>query len=328
MGSSFMIINFLVFSKKRGISRLVIYLALGDYFWAVSELVTFGLLLYNPDMFTWPVCVVMRVIFQFFASSTIFWTCCIAIFMFMNIFFYQKMTVEVFDKAMIVFKIISWGIPAITCITVVAGKMLYQSHPMLLCEIREPFHFLVWFFPLMIVMAIAVVIYAILLRHLHVSMKLEQEAYKQRNHMYHPLEEPKNIVRKSSSNVSFRLSLYIVVFILSWSLNIIDYGIQYFTGCSYFGILLVSNTMLQAQGFMDCIVYGLTNKNLRQKYDGFIPGIIAFLFSPLLIVPIVLRLSYQTLSGQGINADIDDDDATAPINREKTSYSVSSANSS
>jgi hypothetical protein len=83
IGSSFMLENFFLYDKGRNpLTKLVAWLAFGDYLTAVNNIITSLLLLHYPDLFGWEVCIVMRAWFQIAAGSTWCYTSVIAYFLY------------------------------------------------------------------------------------------------------------------------------------------------------------------------------------------------------------------------------------------------------
>jgi hypothetical protein len=83
VGSSFMLENFFLYDKGRNpLTKLVAWLAFGDYLTAVNNIVKSIMLLHYPDLFSWEVCVVMRAWFQIAAGSTWCYTSVIAYFLY------------------------------------------------------------------------------------------------------------------------------------------------------------------------------------------------------------------------------------------------------
>ena len=72
-GSSMMIIACMLFSKGKGISRLVVFLAIADFGWALIEIVAFSIIIHDPLAYTVPLCTVFRLLFQLFSGAAVFW---------------------------------------------------------------------------------------------------------------------------------------------------------------------------------------------------------------------------------------------------------------
>jgi len=43
-----------------------VFLAISDWGWAMTEVTAYSLIVWNPDLYTFPVCFAYRLIFQFF----------------------------------------------------------------------------------------------------------------------------------------------------------------------------------------------------------------------------------------------------------------------
>jgi hypothetical protein len=83
IGSSFMLENFFLYDKGRNpLTKLVAWLAFGDYLTAVNNIIKSIMLLHYPDLYTWEACVIMRAWFQIAAGSTWCYTSVIAYFLY------------------------------------------------------------------------------------------------------------------------------------------------------------------------------------------------------------------------------------------------------
>lgn len=89
--------------------------------------------------------------------------------------------------------------------------------------------------------------------------------------------------------IEIRVILYLVVFFISWPLDIITNAMGYapeFRKCQIFSLLIVYQFLLQFQGAMDAMVFGITNKQLRTHYqERPFRAVIVFLFGPILVIP-------------------------------------------
>eukprot|EP01113_Clastostelium_recurvatum_P007116 TRINITY_DN13292_c0_g1_i1.p1 TRINITY_DN13292_c0_g1~~TRINITY_DN13292_c0_g1_i1.p1 ORF type:complete len:243 (+),score=3.92 TRINITY_DN13292_c0_g1_i1:163-891(+) len=179
-----------------------------------------------------------------------------------------------------IFHVFSWGFPLVTCFVVVWGGYLFHSPMMLICIPREPYQFIFWFFPLLIVMLITSFIY------IRMIVKLNSQF---------------SLVTRSTSfsqkYVNFRLTLYIAVFLFCWTPNFANYVVDYFKGCTYYPLLLTANFIMNIQGLLDCLVYSFSNSDVRKNYTKR-KGLLIFVVSPLLVVPVFFRYIFYRIRGR------------------------------
>lgn len=94
-------------------------------------------------------------------------------------------------------------------------------------------------------------------------------------------------------------------------MDIVDHALYWYHSrmghkCDYFVMLILYSSLLQAQGFLDAIVYGLTNRftlithfphsirEFRNRFNGkFLNGLLAFAFSPVLVIPMFFYFIYR-----------------------------------
>jgi len=100
-----------------------------------------------------------------------------------------------------------------------------------------------------------------------------------------------------------RVSLYLLVLLISWSLDLIESFMAEFKLCTaYFGLLLTYSILLQLQGLFDAIVFSVTNKQFRQHFakQTWSENIINVVFAPILLIPAIIKYVYRksrTLGG-------------------------------
>eukprot|EP01112_Ceratiomyxa_fruticulosa_P022179 TRINITY_DN804_c0_g2_i2.p1 TRINITY_DN804_c0_g2~~TRINITY_DN804_c0_g2_i2.p1 ORF type:complete len:189 (-),score=4.33 TRINITY_DN804_c0_g2_i2:889-1455(-) len=154
LGSSFMICSILNYSKGTGLTKLILFLAVGDCIWSIGQIITFAFVF--TEHYSYIACVSLRVVFQFSAGSTIFWTLCISFHLYWRFF-----SGEFNERFLSVYHLLAWGIPTLTCVVIVGGDFLEdgQTGVKVVCVPREPWLFLVWFFPLIGAMISTVIIY-------------------------------------------------------------------------------------------------------------------------------------------------------------------------
>jgi len=303
-------------------SRFVIFLAIGDFGWAIVEIIAYVILIVDVNLYGNSLCVAGRLLFQFFSGSTIFWTLSIAVFLYRGLVMESNTQISgaplsslqhssssrelmknYFDInsnfSMWPFHLVSWGIPFLQCVAV--SPFLQQDSDQRICLPREPFHLLFWFAPLILAIIIAIIIYVILMFKLSQTLSKSAGRYS----IFSFITESSTFAN-ASVPIGFRLATYILVFIFCWTLNILTYLLQYvYSNCTIFVLLVIADTLLQLQGFLDCVVYGLTNKQLRRVFlkltliNRF--GIV--IFAPILVPYSLLYFIYRQL--YHINVDTD-----------------------
>ncbi len=179
IGSSFMLLNFFLYDKnKNPLSKLVAWLAFGDYVTAIGNIIKSLILLKFHDWWTWDVCVIMRAWFQIAAGSTWCYTSVIAFFLWRHLHtkdtgrhspllpqssscksnfnqsFCQRLhkcLPSSFHLPAIswplwaTFHIFSWGVPLAGVIIMVSGNFIYQSTTTQHCYPTEPWHVILWY---------------------------------------------------------------------------------------------------------------------------------------------------------------------------------------
>jgi len=286
-GSSFMLITIFMYGKKKGLSQMIVYLALGDWGWSLTVVVRNILLLIYKES-SYEMCVGFRVMVQFFGGSTVFWTTCISFFLYRCVFSKESAkdsrVFQVEQKILAAcFHIISWGIPLAFCITLISRGDFSQEPVLKTCFPKEKPHFYMWFLPILVCFGVSVTVYAKLMLRLRntMSWRLIVQGF-----------------RDQSLSLPFRISLYLLVFFVCWGLDFAQYIVITFStrfgvvppkSTSLFAVTIAYNVMLQSQGVLDFLVYGIANKEVRKRYSDrkwFCLGM--FFLSPILVVPCIL----------------------------------------
>eukprot|EP01100_Stratorugosa_tubuloviscum_P007655 TRINITY_DN3163_c0_g1_i4.p1 TRINITY_DN3163_c0_g1~~TRINITY_DN3163_c0_g1_i4.p1 ORF type:complete len:342 (-),score=67.06 TRINITY_DN3163_c0_g1_i4:10-1035(-) len=257
-GSSFMIYAFVNFSSGKGIARLIFFLSIGDFCWALSAFCTNIDLLFDNHL-TIGGCYTFRLFYQVFALSTVVWTACISHYIRIKLqeqadLLQKKEENREFDetslllknknqrkKLWIVFHILSWGSGIVTYI-IIATIGLEQNDFLQYCYPPLMFHIIFWFVPLGIAYFSTLINYAIIV-------------YRLKTNYYW-----KKLMNTNVSRARFliRITAYLFIFLLCWPL---DFFSQIF--CNQI-LKIFYLAILQAQGFFDSIIYGVTNRQLRQ----------------------------------------------------------------
>lgn len=273
IGSSIIVQSCLIHSTGKGISKIVLYLGIADLAWSLIDVVSFGVLLAETSYFVdSPLCIWSRLLYQFFGSAAVMWSASISVFL------YRRFTVakkpkpqsqipqSLIDKlrshkSMIIYHTLSWGVPFLQCLLLFNHL---EPSPQDICLPSEPFFVLFWSFPICVAILISLIVY---LLFVHAA-----------------------VVKAHHSTTSFpvrlipsRLLLYILVLFVCWIPDILVYSFEEEIPVeSRPVVLVIVNGLVELQGFFDCIVYGLTNKEFRRNYEG-IEGLVRALLAPLLL---------------------------------------------
>jgi len=312
--ASFMLITIFLFGKRRGMSKLINYLALGDWGWSLTVCISHIILFTDTDIYTPNVCKTFRLFFQFFGGSTVFWTTCISVYLYKCVFHPpvtnntsgniiqtsdQQETQE--RKTFLIFHLISWGVPLIFVIILLWKKEIVQDHSLHLCFPTMWPHFTMWFLPICICFASCVIVYILLMFKLRsmMSWRFIFQGF-----------------REQTLALPFRISLYLLVFFTCWGLDITQYiivsahGEDTVFGPRMFALVVTYNILLQSQGTLDLLIYGVANKEVRKNYSGKkILSILIFLLSPILVIPCMIRPIRHYFCGSLIRAKYQNLDA-------------------
>lgn len=301
-GSAFILVSFFLFGKGKGLIKLIVFLALGDFGWSTSVVVN-NILLLKYGRLSDPVCFAFRGLFQFFAGSTVFWTLWIGVYLYMTVFHGKKdTTVNSLEKdknrketaMMLGFHVIAWGEPLGVIVYCYGAKIFAQANNGIgLCYPNSNvIHFWSWFFPIIVCFAISLAVYVLLVFRLTniTSWKFIFKTFTRHT---------------TTLSLPFRVSVYLLIFLLCWSLDIVQFILSKMKSIDAetdFIILVVYSALLQLQGAFDCIVYGLSNKELRNQHSLFIeewgkwgPVIMTVfvLMCPILVIPTFFHKMYH-----------------------------------
>jgi len=216
-----------------------------------------GVLQIGPKTTTF-VCV-FRGLYQFFSSASITWTAIFAVYLFMSV--YCDPRYILYQHLFKVFSLFGWAIPAILDVS-----LLYLRDPnTLYCFPKMPFQLLLWGNFILIGCAFNGIMYLIVKRRYSYLAKAMPSL--------------------KSTPVSTKLSGYLLAFMCCESFNIASIVLNYLHGtfCSIFWLSIGSSLTLNSAGTLNCIVYGLTNKMVREYSTG--SAIFHFFFSPILLIP-------------------------------------------
>lgn len=113
-----------------------------------------------------------------------------------------------------------------------------------------------------------------------------------------------SVTPRKARHIYFKFTFYILIYIICWPLDIANNLLRYLSSnnCHLFILTCVYLALLNMQGFLNFLVYGLTNKKIYSQFFGGNPertlkALLVFLLSPLLLLPISLWALLRTLRG-------------------------------
>ena len=157
---------------------MVTYLALGDFGWSVSMAISTAILWTDRTLYTETNCIVFRVLFQVFAGSSVFWTTCIAYYLWKALsakqidarrrtvflsgaFSQHPSTSSSLDSTLMwtVFYLTSWLMPMVLALIPVLVPGWMTTDQFGICFPIPMIHFLFWFGPVAFAFFTTLVIY-------------------------------------------------------------------------------------------------------------------------------------------------------------------------
>jgi len=282
-GSGAMLYTSLDIQIARGYDRTISYFKTND----------------DEEAYTHAWCVIFRGWFQISSSSTVCWTACISIYIYLVIFkrafYYRNST-----KITVLFHIFCWGLPIVCFIIILASNSLAPMKSLGVCFPKPPYSFYVWFFPNLVVYIFTLTMYFIILIKLRMDIKTQEDTesssisgstnqkWKRNNSERIELSNSSAGSTKSkvgSVSLGTRATLYLVAYFISWAFYIATFTVDFFDGCKPFWMVLAYVITLNSQGFLDTIVYGFTNKEFRKNFLGTKTPIVVLIFflSPIIV---------------------------------------------
>lgn len=265
----------------------------------------------------------IRVVWQFFASAALTWTCAIGFYLLHVLFSKVKSSTP---KGLSWIKwahILCWGIASVEDFALAFALQPQPGN----CFPREPIHFIVWFGSILLSFCLITVCMLAVMRKYYKTFRTlgvpsSPPGPTSRNLGHEYLGNPISNGRKSSyarnkaSEVSrspsrklsenryralftvpvpFKLVMYLSVFLICWGFDFVEFLLGDFIGCYNFPFTVVYYFTVNLQGALNFLVYGLTNKELRNNYT-LISGSIQLFLSPFLIGPyFILFLSRKCI---------------------------------
>ncbi|EGG13991.1 cAMP receptor-like protein [Cavenderia fasciculata] len=161
--------------------------------------------------------------------STFFCTACISFYL------YQQLSSPEPNRfLMYIFGAISYGIPLIITLPLTFTNSIIQDTETAWCETDRVFELTLWFGPLLVCL-LTCVFYYIRLR------RLFRKKFEYRLNVNDRLRQIDGIISR-------RLTLYILVFIVTWAPDVVQHFISFFSSCSFYPLMVIQNLLAPSQG--------------------------------------------------------------------------------
>jgi hypothetical protein len=245
---------------------IILNLALAEFFWSFFNLVLAVVNLTTKYEQRRSFDCIYRGSFQIFAGASISWSVGFAIYILAEFTLRFQNTKSLF-KFLVVF---CWLIP-------VAIELVFvlRSENSLLCHPDMNLHMFLWGGFILLSFAFNTFSYIMTICKYYDTIKKNPNIA--------------NLPSLKKVRLPLRLSLYILVFLFSFSPNVTNTIISYIRGhyCTGDTFILILEIFNDLSGTFNCIVYGFISKSLRRNYTKS-SGIIYFLLSPILLIPIII----------------------------------------
>jgi len=308
-GAAFVVNHYLLYSRGLILSRLIFLLSLADlgatFFMVFSSL----WILIDEDSYNKVTCSVMRSFIQVFIPASWLITSLIAFYLYRaivgkrDLFLSEGMADKrgKNKKNTYIFwalQMFCWGVPLAISIGLLASDN-YKKVDGGWCEPKRPYQYIVWDFFLFIAFVWNAFFYTL------ISFCM----------VYRHKKFGRGIKTGYCFRMQGRLTLFLLVYIVCWLPSLISH-LALLGDCKIFWILILKNCLAPSQGFFNCIVYSLSNRQVRGMYKWYmIP--FAVLVSPFMVIPIMVLAFVQYLTCGRIS-----------ILRKKTGYISSQNNGS
>ncbi|KYQ89978.1 hypothetical protein DLAC_08548 [Tieghemostelium lacteum] len=238
-------------SPSSKLPDLIFFLAISDFFTALCIIISQAYLIGNIKSYSaqtllsnyllFSPCILFRGIIQFFFLSTFFWTTCIAYYL-----YHQLSSPDKEKHLLYIFHLVSYGIPLIIVMGLGLSNSFIEDPSTGWCESGKEFEFIFWFLPLFLCVALCAFYYIRLKRLFRLKFEYRLQVNER--------------LKQLDNTISRRLTLYIVVFIVCWTPDIIQHFISFFSTCNFYPLMLVQNVLSPAQGIFNFFVFSITNK--------------------------------------------------------------------
>ncbi|XP_026223249.1 G-protein coupled receptor 157 [Anabas testudineus] len=262
LGSSLIILTYIIWADLRTTPRkLLVYLSVSDWLSAVSY--AFGVWkVFHSDSLD---CVIQGAISTFANTSSFFWTVAIAVYLYI---FIVRSSQRVADSLVLVFHLVSWGVPLVITVTAVSlNKIGYDASEVSVgwcwVSIRAPDRYLwmlltgkIWEFLAYITLP---VLYILIKRHIHIAHVALSE--------YRPILANRPPSHAFSSMADVKLTLIPIIFIILRIWSTVRFILLLADSPVRQNPVLVTmhgigNTL---QGAANCIMFVLFTKPIRNR---------------------------------------------------------------
>lgn len=289
MGSSFVVVHYLMFSRRLVVSQIIFWLAIADLM-ASFAIALSQSWLFAVSEYSWATCLTLRSFIEFSVVASFFWSSCIAFYLFYAIVWHKDMMLSEGSKGtsagkkwnwtnvfMIVAHIVCWGTPLVFCIILLAADW-YQKTESGWCHPKEPYLFIFWELPMIISFFVNIFLYGI------IAFYVQRRSRKHRGTKNH-----------LSAKIQHRLALFVLVYAVCWAPNVASHIETYIAPhCWLFWLGLIQNAFSPAQGFLNCVVYGLSNQEVWSRYRWW-QHLLMIIASPFIVLPIIVLASLEEI---------------------------------
>lgn len=222
--------------KKQQLNQYIFFLSVCDLIASLGILLSQIVVRWAPEINSMPFCISIRAVIQLTFLSSFCWTTAIAIHM------YRAVNhLPAYKLIYIFFHVLSWGIPAVLVVAAIAKKVIVRATPVPWCDIQRDYEWPLWFGPMLATIVINLIIYFMILK----SFRSRES----------------NFQKKIEVVMIRRLSLYLLAFVLCWVWSVIGHIIsQVSDHCAIYPIWILQDFFAPLQGFLNFIVYGLSNR--------------------------------------------------------------------
>jgi len=242
LGSGANIVAFLLSKEKsQQLFHLIFFLSIADFLGSALIILSQGIsYLIGKEELDMGVCIAIRAVFQYFFLASFCWTSAIA-------FHLYRAANHLPEKKSFYlgYHLISWGLPGVMIAFLVIGKHITRAPFTSWCDLSTTYEWIFWFTPLILSLIINLVFYVLIVRSFRKTYTTQ---------------------RKFESRVLRRLSYYLISFCLCWIWDIINHIILTVSPeCNIYPLLILQVIFAPLQGFLNFIVYGISNQMFRCK---------------------------------------------------------------
>jgi len=240
IGALFIIISGIKFKdllKSSFAMRICFILSICDLFGSLGFLI-------EPLTGNYTICILQAYMIQYFPTSGIMWIFCFSYALFLNVV--KQKSDEDLNGRMKIFSILSFGIPIFTLMLPIFMRAFGSQHGVPWCWITSNFKILrlaCFYSYVFITIIFNTILFIVIARHIIKYNKIGIE-----------------------KKLFWRLSLYLLSFIICWSPATAHRIYQYVTGRDLYFLQLLHAILGPSHGFINSIVYGLMLPILRERY--------------------------------------------------------------